>query len=90
MSKHTAFRDALDELGKHKKKYDACMEKINMYQEYETTLGTAKSNINQIDKFQAKYDLRMTIWTNRMNFFDLKQKWYYEPFAQQDASDIEK
>lgn len=46
MSKHTAFRDALDELGKHKKKYDACMEKINMYQEYETTLGTAKSNIN--------------------------------------------
>lgn len=90
MSKHTAFRDAIDELGKHKKKYDACMEKISMYQDYEATLGVAKASIPQIDKFQQKYDLRMTIWENRMKFFDMKQKWYYDPFCQQDSAEIEK
>jgi hypothetical protein len=90
MSKHTAFRDAIDELGKHKKKYDACMEKISMYQDYEATLGVAKASIPQVEKFQIKYDLRMTIWENRMKFFDMKQKWYYDPFCQQDSAEIEK
>lgn len=58
MSKHTGFKDALDELSKHKKKFDASMEKISMYQDYEATLGVAKANISQVDKFQAKFDLR--------------------------------
>lgn len=89
MSKHTAFRDAIDELARHKKKYDASMEKITMYQEYEATLGVAKANIPQIDKFQTKYDLRLTIWENRMKFFEMKQKWYYDPFLQQDSQEIE-
>jgi hypothetical protein len=81
MSKHTAFRDAIDELNKHKKKYDACMEKISMYQDYESTLGCDKADISQVEKFQSKYELRYTIWENRAKFFEMKQKWYYDPFS---------
>ena len=86
MSRDTPSADALKECRHLKKKYDETLEKINLYQSYEETLGVEeKVQVPQIEIFNKHFTKRQTLWQNREDFNKMSKEWYFDNFLKQDA-----
>jgi dynein heavy chain len=88
MSKATPNKDALTELKRLEQKFETTMSKISEFRDYEKTLNAEPVPIKEIDEFQVKYARRFKIWNNLSNFQDLKKKWYYENWKEQNSEEI--
>lgn len=76
----TKNTDAIKELKRIEGKYNQTMEKVELLQHYEETLGAEPTKIPQIETFEKKFKLRQTIWESRETFANLTKTWKEEPF----------
>jgi len=81
---------AIKTLEKIKGQFDKANEKIQGYKENEEVLQAEGEAILEIEAFQVRYEKRSKLWNNRHHFNKQYQKWYLEPFLEQDAEKIVK
>lgn len=72
-------------MGRIKKRYDACNNKIKDYQEYEEVIELAHSPITEVEIFDTRFNKRETLWRSRYTFNEAIKKWYYDPLLGLDA-----
>lgn len=84
----TTAKDALDEAGKIKKKFDESVKRLGQFKSYQETLGIAVTHIPEVEEFEQKYFVRNRLWTIRSTFADHQKRWYHENFLEQDAAAI--
>lgn len=81
---------AIKTLEKIKAQFDKANDKILGFKENEEVLQAESEPIPEIELFNARYEKRSKLWNNRNNFNKQYQKWYMEPFLEQDAEKIVK
>jgi hypothetical protein len=52
-------------------------------------LELPQTQVSILTSFENKFKLRHTLWKNRYDFENLRNKWYRENFKDQDAAEIE-
>jgi dynein heavy chain len=90
MNKDIPNKDAIEDLVKLNKNYDAVMKKINVLKEYEEILESDPVPIPQIAEYEKKFNKRDLLWRSRENFRNKHTQWYYEDFLKQDSEVIVK
>lgn len=80
---------ALSELERIKKRFDKTKATIEIYKNYEKVLEVEKkTDIECVNQFEKAFLFRYTIWNNRIEFKQLKKKWFGEELKTQDSDKI--
>lgn len=82
----TAPKEALEEAGKIKKKFDESVKRLDTYNHYQSTLKTNPASIPEREEFLQHFNIRHQLWTIRETFGNAKRRWYDEDFRDQDAA----
>jgi len=84
----TPAKDALDEAGKIKRKFDDSVARLNKLKWNQEVLKADPIPIPEVDDFAQKFQIRHRLWDIRHTFAGQQRQWYQENFREQDAAVI--
>lgn len=87
----TSSSQALDDLGRLKKRFEDLRNKAQTFNSYQTTMEVQETPLKEINDFDKKFEVRYRLWKCRDSFDENNKHWLYDTFLELgDVAEIEK